>query len=225
MLSTNMKLRIYALIFSIILGIFLVLFPNYDIIVSHYFYDVHNGFLYANLFIVNAIFKFIPILSSTLVTALVFGIAIKYFLYGKKEAIKSNLIFLLLALTLGPGLVINGVLKENFGRARPSQVTEFGGTKTFYPAAHYSNECTNNCSFSSGHAAIGFYFTALAMIMPLQYQTLTFFLGFLFGSLVGFGRILQGGHFFSDIVFSFIIIIAINELSFKLWKYMCERLK
>src|SRR5690606_18360570 len=42
-------------------------------------------------------------------------------------------LFGLLALALGPGLLVNGILKEVWGRARPREILEFGGDATFTP--------------------------------------------------------------------------------------------
>lgn len=41
--------------------------------------------------------------------------------------------YLLLVIALGPGLLVNAVLKEQWGRARPSQVAEFGGSAAYTP--------------------------------------------------------------------------------------------
>jgi hypothetical protein len=45
-----------------------------------------------------------------------------------------DLAFLLLVLVLGPGLLVNGILKEHWGRVRPLNCQEFGGTGVFTPA-------------------------------------------------------------------------------------------
>ena len=43
-------------------------------------------------------------------------------------------LFLFLGLLVGPGLVVNGILKDHWGRARPAEIIEFGGTAHFSPA-------------------------------------------------------------------------------------------
>ncbi len=40
-------------------------------------------------------------------------------------------LFLVGALALGPGLLVNGILKEHWHRPRPVHVTEFGGNKPY----------------------------------------------------------------------------------------------
>src|SRR5512134_507936 len=49
--------------------------------------------------------------------------------------------YLFLVLSLGTGVVVNGVFKEEFGRARPREIVEFGGSKQFTPAFVISHEC------------------------------------------------------------------------------------
>ncbi len=112
--------------------------------------------------------------------------------------------FLLAALLLGPGLLGNVVLKDNsIGRARPNDIVQFGGSDTFTRAFQYSGACDHNCSFISGHAAIGFYLIGLGWIFR---SAKGYLVGFLLGGIVGAIRIIQGGHFLSDVVFAFWLI-------------------
>ena len=202
-----MCLQKWTFVICLIIGIILIILPDIDIAVSNYFYSVGEGFTHAKANWVEWVFRGVPILSGIVSIALSVGIFHKFIRSKTKaETLKSPLIFLLIALILGPGLAVNGVLKENFGRARPREVVEFGGEKEFSPAAHYVSQCKTNCSFSSGHAAMGYYFTSLAFVAPAQYQAIVFVGGFVFGSIVGLGRIVQGGHFFSDVIFSFLVI-------------------
>ena len=57
---------------------------------------------------------------------------------------------------LASQLLAHGVLKENWGRARPVQVSQFGGEASFTPPWQPTSECRRNCSFVSGHAGTGF---------------------------------------------------------------------
>lgn len=117
-------------------------------------------------------------------------------------------LFLFLSLLIGPGLLVNTVLKNNsIGRARPSQVVEFGGENQFTPAFVYSGACETNCSFVSGHASMGFYFIALGWLLRSRRW---FWVGMGIGTLVGITRIVQGGHFLSDTVFAFWCVYWVN---------------
>ena len=59
----------------------------------------------------------------------------------------------LLLYLLGPGLLVDATLKPVWGRARPADVTQFGGTLTFTPPHVISGACTRNCSFTAGEVA------------------------------------------------------------------------
>jgi lipid A 4'-phosphatase len=107
--------------------------------------------------------------------------------------------YLLAALLLGPGLLVNTLLKNHWGRARPVHLAEFGGQAAFTPALVPSRECARNCSFPSGHAAAAFF--------PIAGYWLTrrrrwLVLGSGFGLLVGSTRMARGPHFLSEGLFS-----------------------
>lgn len=110
--------------------------------------------------------------------------------------------FLIAVLVVGPGVVANLVLKDNLGRARPRDVVEFGGSKAFTPPLVPSRECPRNCSFVSGEASSMFAaFFALALLLP-QHRRGLLVAGLASGILAGAVRILQGGHFLSDVLFA-----------------------
>jgi len=111
-------------------------------------------------------------------------------------------LFLGICLGVGPGLVANVMLKDQWGRARPKHVVEFGGSKTFTPPILFSKECRRNCSFVSGEAsAIYIPFYAAAALMPHSAVVLVA-TGTVMGLAAGAVRMAQGGHFFSDVIFA-----------------------
>lgn len=110
--------------------------------------------------------------------------------------------FMLAVLIGGPGLVANLGFKEHFGRARPREVIEFGGTKAFTPPLVLSRECSRNCSFVSGEASAMYApFFGLAFLLPRHRRRLLA-VGIAAGTLAGVVRIIQGGHFLSDVLFA-----------------------
>ena len=64
-------------------------------------------------------------------------------------------IALTLSLVLGPGILVNGILKPYGGRPRPIEVTEFGGPLQFVDWWNPTGACEGNCSFMSGEATDG----------------------------------------------------------------------
>lgn len=122
----------------------------------------------------------------------------------------KKVVYLFLVLIVGAGLIVNLVLKDNFGRARPRDVVEFGGTKLYTPPFVVSSECGKNCSFSSGEAAAGFF--ALALARALSRRRALLIAGFGFGVLASFCRVASGAHFFSDTVVSFFIMLIVADV-------------
>jgi lipid A 4'-phosphatase len=112
--------------------------------------------------------------------------------------------FTVALLLLGPGLLVNTLLKENYGRPRPRQVHQFGGELEFRPFWRLAWGGTGN-SFPSGHASMGFFWLGYAVYFARVRPPLARGfrgLGLVHGSLMGIGRMAQGGHWLSDIVWS-----------------------
>ncbi|MDR3394728.1 MAG: phosphatase PAP2 family protein [Parasulfuritortus sp.] len=112
--------------------------------------------------------------------------------------------YILLVLIVGPGLLVNVVFKDHWGRARPVQVENFGGPARFTPAWIPSNQCDTNCSFVCGDSSVGFSLLALAFLSRRPRRWFLAAIGA--GSAIGLMRMAQGGHFFSDVVFSFFAV-------------------
>jgi len=67
-------------------------------------------------------------------------------------------IFLLLSIVVGPGLLVNTVFKDHWGRPRPRDVVEFGGPLHYRIAPLPGGE--GGASFPCGHCSVGFLFAA-----------------------------------------------------------------
>ncbi|MGR7995540.1 phosphatase PAP2 family protein [Xanthobacter sp. ZOL 2024] len=127
-------------------------------------------------------------------------------------------VLLALTMALGPGLVVNGILKQEWGRPRPVHVDDFGGKDTFMPWYDNSGACPGNCSFVSGEGALGFWMTAPASLVPGPLGAVALGAAVLFGAAAGGLRIGFGGHFFTDVVFSGVLVVLIVVLA-RLWLY------
>jgi len=113
-------------------------------------------------------------------------------------------LFLVLVTGLGPGVLVNMVIKPCFGRPRPRDLVEFGGSHQFVPVLALSPSA-NGTSFPSGHAAMAFCLAAPALLFAKRSRAATMLSasgGLLLGAAVGAARILQGAHFVSDVVWS-----------------------
>src|SRR5262249_17281468 len=67
-------------------------------------------------------------------------------------------VFLLLCVILGPGLTVNVLFKDHWGRPRPRDLTELGGTATYVPPLVPSRQ--GGASFPCGHCSVGFLYAA-----------------------------------------------------------------
>ncbi len=189
------------------LGLFLfsvVLFvgwPQIDLSAAAYWYGIDAGFGSARDTWVQFFYQTFKGIHLVVILTLVWlWIASRIWRAYGERALRRRLMFLFVVLALGPGLLVNAVFKGEWGRARPAQVVEFGGTKTFTAALIPADQCVKNCSFVSGHASMGFFFIAFAWVFR---DRRWLWGGIVLGALVGLGRMAQGGHFLSDVVFAF----------------------
>ena len=195
---------------SVVTGALFLIRPQIDLDAAALFYR-DGGFYLAHHPLVQFLYHYSPLFAVLTGTAALLlwmlSLVLKRDLFGVSKRVWA---YLLLALLLGPGLIVNLLLKEHWGRARPIQIEQFGGDKQFTPPLVIAHQCNHNCSFPSGHASAGFYFIAPALLARRR-RWLWLTLAVLFGFLVGWGRMAQGGHFLSDVIFSF-LFVAISSL-------------
>ena len=114
-------------------------------------------------------------------------------------------VFLVVLLILGPGLLVNSVFKEHWGRPRPREICEFGGKKQFLHPWQ-KGESGNGRSFPSGHSSAAFYMAAPYLIYRRTNKKRAYLWlagGVLFGIVMSIARITQGAHFLSDTLWAF----------------------
>ncbi len=174
-----------------------------DYVIAAILPECNRAWPAGNVFPWNFLYNSAPFPAVTLVGS-AFVVLLLGFFAPKYAAWRRKAIFILLFFIFSPGLLINIVLKDQLGRPRPRQVIEFGGTHQF-TQCWQPGTGGKNSSFPSGHAAIAFFSMAPWFILRKEKQYFaTIFLraGLIFGSLVGVARVLQGGHFTSDIIWS-----------------------
>jgi lipid A 4'-phosphatase len=128
-----------------------------------------------------------------------------------------KLLYLFAVLVLGAGLIVNALLKDHLGRARPRDIAEFGGSRQFTPAYVPSGECARNCSFPTGDGAAAFF--SLAVSSVFRRKRALVIAGVSLGVAVSLSRIAAGAHFLSDAVVSFFVMWLIADI---LYHYMLE---
>lgn len=118
-------------------------------------------------------------------------------------------LFLLSAGALGPGVVVNLIFKEHWGRARPISVIEFGGTRAFSAPWVIADGCASNCSFVSGEASSSIFMIALALIVPAGWKRPVLATALAFAAVMSLNRIAFGGHFLSDVMIAWCLTITV----------------
>ncbi|MBO0737026.1 MAG: phosphatase PAP2 family protein [Alphaproteobacteria bacterium] len=194
------RIATLVLLFTGTIGV-LIVFPGIDLATSRLFYVPGIGFSQS------AVLAAVHYEIRYLVGAIAFLSATLLVWPRRRRAA----IFLLASLALGPGLLVNTIFKDNWGRARPSQIVEFGGTKALTPAFVPTDQCVTNCSFPAGDPAVGFFLVSGALLIESAALRRWAVAGALvIGSALGFVRIAQGAHFLSDVVTSGFLVTGLS---------------
>jgi membrane-associated PAP2 superfamily phosphatase len=131
---------------------------------------------------------------------------------------RRGAMFLVLVMAIGPGVLVNDVFKEQWGRPRPKDLVEFGGERA-YVAPLIKSPREYGGSFASGHAATGFYLLIPYFLLRRRSPgkaTAVFAGGIIYGSLVGYARIAQGAHFLSDVLWALGLVYLTGVVLFYL---------
>ncbi|MGD0147104.1 MAG: phosphatase PAP2 family protein [Xanthobacteraceae bacterium] len=214
---------VIALTIGVAVGVVFGVWPRLDLAASTPFYDprIHDFPLNAHVWSQNARDAARGLIALLILPA---GIALvgKILFPRRPLLIKCQAaLFLIGTLAIGPGLITNTLLKDHWGRARPIDVTEFGGASRFTAWWDPRGDCPNNCSFIAGEPAGAFWTLAPAALAPPQWRALAYGAALAFGSAVGLLRIAGGGHFFTDVVFAgvfmYLLIWAAYLLIYRWW--------
>jgi lipid A 4'-phosphatase len=213
LLNKNDLSSIYALslplFIMIILGVsvFFLTYPATDLRITNYFYDfATSSFPLREHPLIKGINKATEYIAALIVLVPLCLAAYNYFTNKGIGGITPRIaVYIILCVAIGPGLLVNEAFKNNWGRARPVQIEQFGGTKKYSPPLTPSNQCPKNCSFTSGDASVGFVLVALAFLARKQ-RNRWISIAIVVGLLIGLVRIAQGAHFFSDVLYSGILV-------------------
>lgn len=187
-------------------------FPGLDLAVSDLFHRSSDGFLLSDSTALRALRK-----SSTFVTTLMLLAAIGRWQWRVLRKRRAGLaarraLFVIAGLALGPGLVVNSLFKEVWGRARPIDVQTLGGADPFTPAWAPSSACQSNCSFISGECAGAAWMVGAALVLT---QALAVGLALAYALSLSANRIAFGGHFLSDVLLSWAVTALVLALLYR----------
>lgn len=187
----------------LLLSVPFLMIPEIDLWISSLFADSQNHFWLKDEWFPYRLRK-LGIFAPRLIIILLalFVVARLFWPELKKLFSLSHILFLLASAALGPGLLINLLLKANWGRARPVQTDIFGGDWPFSEIWVMVDHCPGNCSFVSGEGSMSFWLLGLVILLPKEWWKASFWIALGFTLLFSLNRIAFGGHYFSDILLS-----------------------
>lgn len=216
-IKINLNFFYLSLIIFLISIIFLTIGSDFDIFLSKIFYENEQQFILQSYDIITVLARkfFLPII---IIYVLILPILTLYYpfekIYFSYRFKPREIIFLWLSTMFNLIIVVNLLLKNLWGRARPNDITEMGGDFNFTPWFEISNNCLTNCSFVSGDASVGFSLVGLFFITK-NYKY--FSAGLLSGFFLGTIRMLEGGHFLSDILIAGFLILILYFFQYKIF--------
>jgi lipid A 4'-phosphatase len=184
--------------------------PKLDLAISRLFYVSDHHFIGSS----SAVFSDARLLFNILFYAVcaftVIGVVVSHSLgRGWLKISLSKWLYLAVCILVGPLTITNLGFKDHWGRARPLSIVEFGGAKSFSPPLMESRQCQKNCSFVSGEASsIYIACFAAAFVFPSMSE-FWILSGIVLGSAAGFVRMVQGAHFFSDVIFAGVLMALV----------------
>jgi lipid A 4'-phosphatase len=205
--------RRQGLLIAVLATIAAVLFalaPQLDLQLSHLFFDdATHRFPVAS----DPLARWVRAASMWVFTAFAVGVVaavVAKLAFPRRFPIPGRVVaFLALTLVLGPGLLVNGVLKEHWSRPRPGEVVEFAGTLPFVPWWDPRGGCEQNCSFVSGETSQATWAVAPALLVPGGLRLVALGTVGIFTAVIGGLRLAFGGHFASDVLFAVLLTLAV----------------
>ena len=214
----NSNIFFLSLIIFFVSIIFLTVGGSIDLYVGNLFYKGNQVFSLQSFIYITIIERefFLPfvIFYILIIPLISLYLPINKIYFGLKFSFKK-IIFLWLSFTFNLIVFVNILLKGFWGRARPNDIVELGGQEVFTPWFKISEGCNSNCSFVSGDASVGFSIIGLFFLTNNKnFLWLAIFSGFFLGLI----RILEGGHFLSDIVMAGFLIFVLTYFHSKFYK-------
>jgi membrane-associated PAP2 superfamily phosphatase len=198
--------------------------PMLDLQIALMLHTPEASFFWRDLVWVQASYRGTPWIGRLMfVITILILLAAAWKTFGVPRQVWRRAAALHLVMLIGLGLVVHAVFKEQWGRPRPYELKMFAGEHQYVPAMRPVGPCQSNCSFVSGHAATGFSLVALGMFAPRRRRQQWFAIAGLCGVFIGLGRMVQGGHFLSDILFAGWLMWATTALIREIWLRMTLR--
>jgi len=213
-----------ALVIAAVTGLLFGFFPQLDLRIAQYFHDqtdasyhVFAWRVWPPLMLARNVGLWV---GTVLIAPSVAALVIKLILPRRKMLVSGRaIVFLIATMALAPGLLVNVILKDHWGRPRPIDVAELGGNQHFVAWWDRSGDCPNNCSFVSGDVAGAYWTIAPAALAPPQWRALAYGAALALGTGMAAFRVMAGAHFVSDVafagIFTFLIIWVVHGLIYR----------
>jgi lipid A 4'-phosphatase len=208
---------------AVLTGIVFAITPGLDLAVASHFHAIAVRESMPRLYRAIEVARSLePVVTALAVAPAIAVLVIKMFWPKRPTPMPARAaLFVVLSLVLGPGLVVNAVLKDHWSRPRPGMVTALGGDMAFKPWWDPRGACQANCSFVSGETSSAVWLAAPALLLPVPWRYAALGGVAVYASAVAFMRLLLGGHFLSDVIFSAIftglVIWTVHGLLFR-WR-------
>jgi len=187
--------------------------PDLDIAVSRLFFTPGEGFVVSGWSFAVGLRAYGMLVFEVLLALAALGLLTPFLLGGRRSPIPPRWAAgFLLSVAFGPGLLVNGILKEWSGRVRPRDILEFGGSEVFTPVWDFSGSCLSNCSFVSGEGSMAAMFLMVVLLVPAAWRGVTLAVVLPFALAVAGARIGFGGHFLSDTALSWCLTLMVIAL-------------
>ncbi|MDA8415226.1 MAG: phosphatase PAP2 family protein [Desulfobacteraceae bacterium] len=199
-----MRRSFFILIVALIAATLLCVLTNADIRATSLFYQPGVGFPIGKLQPWWFLYRFgeYPAFGMGTVALL---LVVAGFFKPTLARFRRPALFVALLLIIAPGILANVVFKDHWGRPRPGDVDIFGGTMAFHQP-WLPGPAPKNASFPAGHPTVAFYMSAPYFILREKKRRRQALLwlwgGILYGIVMGVARVIQGGHFVTDVIWS-----------------------
>lgn len=185
-------------------SVFFYTFSDLDLAVARLFLDAQNVFFLRDDAIAETIRLIVPLTEFLGLVLLIAGLLGLFIARIRRFIAPKAAFFFVACLVIAPGLVVNTILKDQWGRPRPNQVAELSQplAREHQKVWVVSGECDRNCSFVSGDVSIAFTWLAIVPFFAALYRKRVIAAVVAMGVVVALVRVIQGGHFLSDVTLS-----------------------
>lgn len=198
-----------ALIVTVVLSAVFLAFPGLDQAVTRMFHGP-DGFAAASHPALLALRLAGRVVTRLAILAIAILWLAKIFVPERVAAVDLRaILFLTATLALGPGLVVNLVLKEFWHRPRPQDTDLYGGAHPFGLPWMWEGGCRTDCSFPSAESSASMWLVAVALVMPPARRRLVLAAALVWALVISGNRIAFGGHYLSDVLIAWSLTLLV----------------